>query len=298
MRAASADSLAAAQERLAAAASGGARADLSGPPSGLLETAKRAITSVVPGSSVDLPVIADGLFSVTRLLDRELGLRRTLADPAIDAGAKIGLVDQLLGAQLDRGALEALHGLVSSRWSRPVDLVDATETLAASALFLHAESEGVADDVEDELFRFSRILQREPALQSALTDPGAGPERRLQLVRSLLDGKTRPQTARVLELVVVDPRGRPLQVAIEQLAELAAQRRAHLIATVRAAVPLTPEQESRLATSLAGIYSRPVRLQIEVDPSVLGGMDVRVGDELVDGTVATRLAAARRTLAR
>ncbi|MDP9431728.1 MAG: F0F1 ATP synthase subunit delta [Actinomycetota bacterium] len=298
MRAASAESLAAAQERLAAAASGGTRADLSGPPSGLFDAAKRALTSVVPGSSVDLPPMADGLFSVTRLLDRELGLRRTLADPAVDAGAKVRLVDDLLGAQLDPGALEALHGLVSSRWSRPVDLVDATETLAASALFLHAESEDVADDVEDELFRFSRILEREPGLQSALTDPGANHERRVQLVRSLLDGKAQPQTARVLEFLVADPRGRPLQVAIEQLAQLAAQRRAHLIAVVRSAVALSPQQQSRLAASLAGIYGRPVRLQMEVDPSVLGGMDVRVGDELVDGTVASRLAAARRTLTR
>ena len=150
--------------------------------------------------------------------------------------------------------------------------------------------------VEDELFRFGRILDREPELGSLLADEGAPADKRVGLLREVLGGRVSPVTATLLEQTVRTPRGRSLDRAAEELSELAAARRDRYVAHVRTAVRLSPDQEQRLADSLARLYGRPISLQIELDRDLLGGLVVRVGGELIDGSVAGKLAAARRTL--
>ncbi len=239
---------------------------------------------------------AESLFAVSALLGREGGLRRALSDPSMPTGSKTGLLDTLLAGQVDASSLELLHAVVSSRWSEPADLVDGLEILAVAALFIAAEADGALDDIEDELFRFARVVDREPRLRAALTDTSVAADRRVALVSDLLAQRAHPTTIRLVRQIVTEPRGRTLDRALEDYARLAAQQRSRVVARVRSAVPLTEEQSRRLAAALGRIYGHPVDLQVDIDPQVLGGISVRVGDELIDGTVAGRLEAARRGL--
>jgi F-type H+-transporting ATPase subunit delta len=241
--------------------------------------------------------VSEGLYAVAALLDREPSLRRALTDPASSPASRRALVDQLLGRQLTPLPLGVFQDLVADRWDSAVDLRSAVEVLAANAAMRAAEGEGVLDDVEDELFRFARLLDREPALRAALTDPGLPVERKSALLRDLLGAQARPITQRLVEIAVTRPQAGSLESALEELSRLAAQRRQRYVATVRVAQPLDLAQQERLAGSLARIYGRQVQLQVDVDPSVIGGIEVRVGDEVIDGTVARRLQDVRRTFA-
>jgi F-type H+-transporting ATPase subunit delta len=241
--------------------------------------------------------VSAGLYAVADLLDREPSLRRAFTDPASSPESRRGLAERLLGQQLAPLPLRVFLDLVSQRWSSPADLRDAVETVAATAALRAAEGDGTLDDVEDELFRFARLLEREPALRGALTDPGLPDERKSALLAQLLDGRTHVVTRRLIEISVLHPRGRSLEASLDRLSQLAAQRRERYVASVRVARPLPADQEAHLATSLARLYGREVQLQIDVDPSVLGGVEVRVGDEVLDGTVARRLETVHRRLA-
>jgi F-type H+-transporting ATPase subunit delta len=257
----------------------------------------RARSSEGDSGAEGLQRIGEGLFSVASLLDREVGLRRTLSDPAVSSEGKTHLVDGLLGSQLDDDTVELLREIVKAHWARPADLVDGVVRLAAQALFSLAESRDELDDVEDELFRFARIVDREPTLRSALTDESRSMDDRLQLLDQLLADRTRETTRTLLASVVRARRGRSLDEAVDELSRLAAAHRQRLIAQVRVAAPLDDDQAERLSASLRRLYGRAVRLQVEVDPEVLGGIVVRVGDEVVDGSVGRRLSEAHRRLA-
>ena len=242
--------------------------------------------------------VSEGLYAVAGLLDREPSLRRALTDPASSPDSRRGLVAALLGRQLGARPVQVLQDLVASSWHSPADLREAVETLAAQAALVAAEGDGALDDVEDELFRFARLLEREPALRAALTDPGLPDDRKSGLVQTLLGTRARPATVRLVEVAVTRPRGRSLETVLEELSRLAAARRQRLVAEVRVAAPLETAQTERLQAVLARIYGRQVQLQVDVDPRVLGGVQVRVGDEVLDGTVVRRLDDVRRRLAR
>ena len=241
--------------------------------------------------------VSEGLYAVAGLLDREPSLRRAFTDPASSASARQGLADRLLGSQLPAAPLAVFRDLVASRWSGPNDLREAVEVIAAQAAMHSAEAEGVLDEVEDELFRFARLLERESALRAALTDPGLPADRKSALLRDLLGTRAQPITTRLVEIAVTRPRGGSLESALEELSRLAAQRRSRYVARVRVARPLDAAQESRLASSLARMYGRQVQLHVEIDPKVIGGVEVRVGEEVLDGTVSHNLEQVRRRLA-
>ena len=205
-----------------------------------------------------------------RLLTAETTLRRHLADPAIPAAARSGLADRLFQGKIGRAALDVVSELVSARWSRSIDLVDALELLARRAVLGVAEKDESLDDVEDELFRFGRILDREPQLGALLADQGAPADGRVGLLREVLGGKVGPVTATLLEQAVRTPRGRSLDRVAEELSELAAARRDRSVAHVRTAVRLSPDQEHRLAGALSRLYGRPISLQVELDPDAAG----------------------------
>src|SRR5439155_9009438 len=248
-------------------------------------------------SPADLGTLADELFAVVDLLDSEPVLRRALADPAVDPQARAALLDRVLGQRLDQRTRDQLDGMVRARWSSPTDLTDSIEQAAFQAALAVAERGGTLDNVEDELFRFGRILEAQPRLRTLLGDPRAEPVRRAGLLDSLVGDKVDPATRRLLERIVRTPRGRSLDVAIERLVELAAERHERYVAYVRTPAPLTATQESRLAETLSRIYGRPMDLRVDVDADVLGGLVIRVNDEVIDGSVAHRLDEARHRLA-
>lgn len=240
---------------------------------------------------------AQELLSVGRLLDREPVLRRSLSDPAAGEDARRGLLDAIVGQEVSPSTTELLHAVVGARWSRPADLSDALELLAVQAQLTAAQRENALADVEDELFRFLRVVAGDSSLRAALADSTADVERRDRLVTDLLGEKARPVTVALVQMAVAGLGGRGFEPSLERLVELAAQQRDREVAYVTVATALTEEQEQRLEASLARTYGRQMSLLIVVDPSLLGGMTVRVGQELYDGSVARRLEQVRSALA-
>lgn len=234
------------------------------------------------------------LYAVAGLLDTSVGLRRALTDSTRSDADRAALAERLLGTQVSGAALDVVTGLVRSRWSEQRDLGDALEALGTQSLLAGAESDGVLDTVEDELFRFFRLVAGDRALSSSLDDGRATPAQRGALVDDLLVSRAEPTTTALVRQVVVAPRGRRVASALDDLLSSASARRARLLAVVTAAVPMTAIQQDRLAAALARVYGKPVQVQVDVDPEVLGGLRVQVGDELLDATTASRLAAARR----
>src|SRR3954468_18546978 len=247
-------------------------------------------------SSADTGRVSDELFAVVTLLAGQGSLRRTLSDPALEADSKVQLVDNLLGSRLGPEALEVVRALARLRWSEPSDVVDALEALAVEAALQRAESDGVLDEVEDELFRFERIVDGQPELRAALTDRNLPGDRKAQLLHRLIDGKVADVSRSLIERAVLVPRGRTIERVLDDYAELAAKRRERLIAHVTSAVPLADEQQERLAEALRREFDQDIRLQVVVDPDLLGGLTVRIGDELIDGSVLRHLGVARRQL--
>lgn len=253
-------------------------------------------TRAAAGEAATLAATSEGLLALAHLLDRETSLRRTLGDPALDAGAKAALLQGLLGSTLDARALDLAVLAASQRWSSARDLVDVLEELAVTAALLVAEADGTLDAVEAELFEVQRAVARDAALRTVLTERGVDSDRKRALLQDLLGGRVAATTLSLVSAVVVSPRSRTLEASLELLAGLAAAVRSRSLATVTSAVPLGETQRERLAASLAAQLGRPVQLQVEVDPRVVGGVVVRVGDEVIDGSTRHRLAEARRQL--
>ncbi|MFD3546247.1 F0F1 ATP synthase subunit delta [Streptomyces sp. NPDC058655] len=262
-----------------------------------LASARERLDALTDNTSVDAAKLAGELAAVTALLDREVSLRRVITDPAQSGEAKAELAGRLLGGQVGGETLDLVTGMVRSRWSQSRDLVDALEALAATADLTAAQQGGALDDVEDEVFRFGRIVASSTELRAALTDRAATTAAKSTLLRSLLGGKANPVTERLVIRLVTQPRGRSLEAGLDSLSTLAAERRNRMVATVTTAVPLSDVQKQRLGAVLAKLYGRQMHLNLEVDPTVLGGIVVRVGDEVIDGTIADRLSEATRRMA-
>ena len=248
-------------------------------------------------SAENTAALGDELFTVAGLLASQPALRRALADPSRPADARSGLATSLLNGRVSEAAVSLVAAAAAARWSGPGDLTDAVEQLAANAIIASADAEGRLDELEDELFRFGRVVASQPELRMALTNPFGPADAKRELLSQLLAGKVTPEALRLITEAAVSPLGRSLDVSLEHYAQLVARRRELLVAEVRVAVALTDQQRRRLAATLATTYGHEVLLNVVLDPRVTGGMTVRVGDELVDGSVATRLAEARRKLA-
>ena len=270
-------------------------------PTGSTPTGSTAAGSTAaggPGTAASLAAtVGDELFAVLHLLDAEHGLRRALADPSKPADEKGAIVVALLHGKVAPATEELVAATVRAQWAGPADMTDALEQLAVEAYAIAAEETGQLDDLEDELFRFSRVVANEPELRAALSEPVLSDEGKQGLINTLLAGKVTPVTLRLITEMSLHPRGRPLVVSLDMCTRIAAERRQRLIAVVRAATDLSAEQRRRLADALAGIYGHEVYINIVIDPKVMGGMTIQVGDELIDASVASRLAAVRRRLA-
>ncbi|MGW6745369.1 F0F1 ATP synthase subunit delta [Streptomyces sp. NPDC055025] len=262
-----------------------------------LAAARERLDALTDSTSVDAAKLAEELAAVTALLDREVSLRRVLTDPAQPGEAKAELAGRLLSGQVGGPTADLVSGMVRSRWSQPRDLVDSVEELSALAELTAAQRTGTLDDVEDELFRFGRIVESSTGLRAALTDRSATVSAKTALLHGLLGGRAEPATERLVARLVTQPRGRSLESGLQTLSRLAAARRDRMVAVVTSAVPLSEGQKRRLGAALTKLYGHPMHLNLDVDPEVLGGISVRVGDEIINGTVADRLEEAERRLA-
>ncbi|WP_265444929.1 F0F1 ATP synthase subunit delta [Flexivirga meconopsidis] len=269
---------------------------MQGPSRAALLTSRQDLTELL-ASGADPATAGDELFAVSQVLGGSAPLRRALTDPTSDAAAKRGLADKLFGGKVSDGVLEVVRVAVGQRWADERDLGDALDQLGVEAVLTSADRAGRLDQVEDELFRFERTVARDSGLRDALGDRRRSGADKADLVGKLLEGKAAPETVRLARQAAANPGGRRVERVLESYVGVAAQLRDQLVATVTAAVEPTAEQRSRLGKALAGLYGRPVQLNVLVDPNVVGGMRVQVGDEVIDGTIATRLEDVRRSMA-
>ena len=253
-----------------------------------------ALGTAIDGGA-DGATVGDGLFSAADVLRDQPSLRRAATDPSTPADAKRGLATGVFGNHLDSTANELVGTAAGLRWATSTDLATALEHLGVVALVRAADAKGEADRLEDELFQFGRAVADNPDLRDALSDPARSAADKQALVRALLDGRAAASTVRLAERSVS---GVHLTVsrALEEYGKVAAETRNRLVALVRAARPLEAGEQQRLADVLARQYDRPVHLNVVVDPGVVGGLRLQIGDEVIDGTISSRLDDARRRL--
>jgi F-type H+-transporting ATPase subunit delta len=247
-------------------------------------------------AAANTDLVGSQLMSVASLLGRETSLRNALTDNGSTPERRVELATAVFTGKVAPPTVSVLATVVAQRWSPPRDLVEALEILGAEALLAHAETDERIDTVEEELFRFSRVLESSPDLQLLLSDPAVGADTKSTVVADLIADKVQPETLTLVTYAASHAVGRPVADRLDELVSLAAARREQLLADVRAPMPLTDEQTRRLAAALQRIYGREVTVAVSVDPEVLGGAVVRIGDEIIDGSIASRMAAARRSL--
>ena len=244
----------------------------------------------------DLSALSGQLLAVADVVASEKSLRLLLADNGQPAAIRSALIGDVLGSRVDGVTHDVVAYVVSQRWSSDSDLVDALEILGAQAAFITADATGTLDRVESDIFHFGRAVDASAQLQMSLTDPALSAQAKAGIVNDLLQGKVDAQTVAVISYFVSHLRGRRVDAVISLLSELAAAQRNQVVAQVRSVVALDASQVQRLATALTTITGKQVSVNVAIDPSVIGGISVKIGQVVIDGSVATRLESARRTL--
>jgi F-type H+-transporting ATPase subunit delta len=246
---------------------------------------------------VDAEALGEQLFALVATLDAEPSLRRVLTEPAVSPEVRQAIAASLLEGKVDAPALSVVRVAVAERWSRTRDLAEALESCAVRVEATRADRDGDLDDLEDDLFRFGRILAAHADLRDALADRSAPLAARRRLLDGLIADKVGPVTRGLLDQLLVG-RHQSLSAGLARYQALAASRRDRLVAVAWVATPLTDDQRTRLIASLARQYDRDVHLNVVVDPSVLGGVRIAIGDDVIDSTVESRLVDAQRRMVR
>lgn len=268
---------------------------MQGASRGALTTARESLGDVLGGGAQPWDT-GEGILAVARAVDGNVILRRALADPSRDGGARSGLASQVFGGKVEDAVLQVVAAVAGARWSSDSDLVTGLETLAVEAFVANAEREGRLSQVEDEVFRFGRIVSGDDDLRAALTDRRAPQDQKTGLVKRLLEGRSAPETLRLAAYSTDPVHARRLDHVLDDVLGVIARRQEQLTALVTAAAPLGDAERERLSRALTELYGRAVHTNVVVDPRVLGGLRIEVGDEVIDGTILSRLDAARRRL--
>ena len=229
------------------------------------------------------------IFDVVDVLDGDRGLRVAVAEASAPAEQRSGLVKEVFGGKVSAVTLALLTDAAAQVWSTPREMRQGLVALGRRALLRSAEQQGQLAQVEDELFRLSRILEGQTQLTQLLSDKTTTvAAKKRQLLASVLYGKV----SAVTEALALQVVGRPDSNLIDDIANLsalAAELQGKTVAHVIAAVALSTPQEQALAAKLGRIYGREMSIHSEVDTSLLGGVVIRVGDEVIDGSTAGKL---------
>jgi F-type H+-transporting ATPase subunit delta len=262
-----------------------------------LVTARAKLDAAVKGASAaSASELSTQLFFAADVLSKNTSLRRAFADPSREAASKGALVKDLFGKTLSAPALEILTDVSALRWSSAGDLVHVVEQLAIEAEASAANINNELDRVEDEFFETSHLVVDNFELRKALVGTGT-PEAKSALISEVLAKKASPSTVKLAVALVTSLRGRSIEAAFADYLFGLANRRNRLIAVIRVASEISDAQKSRLAAAIEKQVGQPIRVNLEVDSSILGGVSVKFADELVDGSVSNRLASAGRALA-
>ena len=255
--------------------------------------AKAELCSRLEGLTGDAANLGEELFAVAAVLRSEAAVRRIATDASIEGEAKAGLMGNVFGNALGTDALDLVKDAVQRRWTATRDLADVIEYLGVLATVRSAADEG--GRISDELFEVRRTVDSHPGLRSALSDPARSTADKSGLLRQLLDGKVQQATLRLVGQAVSGSHS--VDRGLEEFQHIAAEAKDEKIATVHTARALADDERERLAQALSQQYSTTVHLQVVVDPDVIGGLRVEIGDDVIDGTVSSKLDDAQRKLA-
>ncbi len=234
------------------------------------------------------------LFFVAQTLRDEPALRRVATDASVEASAKVELTQRVFSSAVGEVALAVVTEAVRRRWTVSSRLPATIEQVGVVALVRSAGAR--SDQITDELFALGRLIEANPELRGALADSSRPAADKVALLQGLLDGKVLPATLTLVEHAVSTATG-TVERAIAAFQQVAADVQGELLATVRAAAELSEADQTRLSDALGRQYDRSIRLRVVVDPDLVGGLRVEIGDDVIDGTVSGRLDDARRKLA-
>ena len=271
------------------------RAHFGGSSRKSLVASRVSLDAAVKGADANsASALSSELFFVADVLSTNIAVRRALTDPSRDGTAKAAFISDLLGKKIGALALGLITELSSLRWSSAKDLVLVVEQLAIEAEESAANIAGELDRVEDEIFTAATAFASSSELRKALTSDATNAK--ATLVADILKGAS-GSTVKLVSQLVNAWRGRSIESAFADYQWALAARRNRMIALVRVATPITQAQLDRLTATLTSKVGQPVRINVEIDPSVIGGVSVKFADEMVDGSVSNRLAGAARALA-
>ncbi|MFC9352283.1 F0F1 ATP synthase subunit delta [Arthrobacter sp. NPDC057013] len=268
------------------------------------ESLTKALTELEPKLPFASLQLAKELFGILGTVDSSAGLRRALTDPSRSGEEKSALIKQLFSGKASAEAVDIAAGLASSRWASARDIGDALETLAATVVIAVAENKSAVsasgitglEELENDLFSFNQAVAASHEVQRALSEPQASAAAKIALAERLVPSAS--EEAKVLiGQAVAQPRGIKATRLVSRFAELAAKRQQRWIATVSVTRPLTETQAGRLQAGLNSLYGRELKVNVKVDPMLIGGIRVQVGDEVLDASVLTRLNELQRQLA-
>lgn len=256
-----------------------------------MESARAALTEA-PAS--DGTATGEDLFAVASVLTRSAHLRAVLSDPAAPGEAKSAVAERLFGGQVTPTALRVLRTVAAGRWTSSREVLSALDELGIRAI---AESAPADGGIEDEIFAFARVVAQNAGLELALSSTLATAEGKASLVTGLLSGRVGEAALAIISHVAIETRDRSVREALARAAHIVADQAGTRIATVTSAQPLVPSQLERLRSGLSARYGRQFKVDQVLDPSVLGGMRVQVGDVVIDGSVASRITDVKLRLA-
>ena len=261
-----------------------------------LVAARTALDAAIKGASAaSASELSSHLFFAADVFAGNTSLRRAITDPSRDKAAKAALVKDLFGKSTGALATSLLSDVSALRWSATKDVIHVIEQLAIEAEASAANIAGELDRVEDEFFETSRLVADNFELRKALVSVGST-DSKSALITEVLGKKASSSTTKLASALVAHLRGRSIEAAFADYLFGLANRRNRLIAVVRTATALSDAQTSRLATVLEKKVGQPIRINVQIDPTILGGVSIKFADELVDGSVVNRLANAGRAL--
>jgi F-type H+-transporting ATPase subunit delta len=251
------------------------------------------VAAVSAADSATTARVGEDLFGLADVLRTTASLRRVVTDASVEGPAKVGLVRGLFEGKVHAISLDLLLTAVGLRWTVTRDLPLVLENLGVVATVRSAEDAG---RVADELFAFDQLLVENPDLRGTLSDPVRSTEDKRRLLHGLLENRVLPATGRLVEQSLTGTH-RTASVAIQEYQKVAAGVHGESVAVVRVARELPDNELERLRTALTAQYGRDLHLNVVVEPELIGGLRVEIGDDVIDGTVASRLHDARRRLA-
>ena len=259
-----------------------------------LAAAKEALNPLLKGADL---AFAEELLSIGTAIASSIQLRNILSDPSGEDKSKQGALNAVFGKRVTKEALAFAQTVTGLRWSKGSDMVRGFQELGVYAAASIAAKNSKLSALEDELFSLRQVIDSDHELQQAFSSRQADLGSKVALIESLTKGKLGPEASLLAKYAVLTTGAHKLSAVLEKFGKQVSEVASRLVATVTVAQPLTAAQLKRLDDLLAAGYGQQLNLNVEIDPSILGGVKVQVSGEIIDGSVASRLNQAKLQLA-